>query len=348
MSASSFSLAEWTRVERWLVAAYDTPPADRAAFLDAHCPPAYRALIQDAIDSLPASPSDSDLLLSVEVVRALSDSAESSAPLNLMPERVGTYRLVRPLGQGGMGGVYLAESVIRPDEPPVALKLLRSDLFDEEAERRFRRERIILATLGHPGIAAFLDAGSSREGWPFFAMEYVEGRHLIDHARHLALGAAARLDLFEKACAAVAHAHAQRVVHCDLKPSNVIVSDSGVVKIIDFGIAKVLRPRIAAGAGGDSFLFSNQPCEGAHTPIYSAPEVCTADRRLGPEADVYSLGLLGRVLLQNTSDLTSELRRQLSLIWDRSMENDPAARYATASDLLGALRRARTSASGPQ
>ena len=193
-----------------------------------------------------------------------------------------------------------------------------------------------------------MDAGSTREGWPYFALEYVEGEHIVDFARSGVLSLSARLDLFEQLCGAVSYAHEQQIVHCDLKPTNVLVSKTGRVKVLDFGIAKVLRPRIRAGkAQNDSFLFSDQPCEGAHTPIYSPPEVRSADRTLGPEADVYSLGLLGRVLLQGAYP-ASERSTRFAPVWNRAMADVPAVRHRTASELLSDLRDARTRASGSQ
>jgi tetratricopeptide (TPR) repeat protein len=197
---------------------------------------------------------------------------------------VGGWRLVRILGQGGMGTVWLAEREADGFTQRAALKLMREGLVGAGWERRFRTERRILATLEHPGIARLIDGGATEQGEPYFALEYVEGEPLGDwcDARKLALPE--RIERFIAACEAVSHAHARLVVHRDLKPGNLLVTAEGQVKLLDFGIARLLD---AEGGEADA--------TGTHvhlfTPGYAAPE----QRRGEPAstaADVYALGVL--------------------------------------------------------
>ncbi len=155
--------------------------------------------------------------------------------------RVGAYRLVRELGQGGMGTVYLA---VRDDDAfhkRVALKILKRGMDTEAIVRRFRTERQILAGLDHPNIARLLDGGTTADGLPYLVMEYVDGVPLAAYADAHALDTTARLRLFQVLCRAVQYAHQNLVIHRDIKPANVLVTSDGVPKLLDFGIAKLLN-----------------------------------------------------------------------------------------------------------
>ncbi|HEY6940417.1 serine/threonine-protein kinase, partial [Dokdonella sp.] len=193
-----------------------------------------------------------------------------------MPANVGPFRLLRQLGEGGMGTVYLAERSGADFTQRVALKLLDRVA---SAPRLAARERRILAALAHPNITAFVDAGTD-DGRAWLAMEYVDGEPLLEGCEHRGLDVRARVALFDQVCAAVAHAHAQLVVHRDLKPSNVYVSHAGVAKLLDFGIAQVLDPSD-----------DKTPATRVFTPEYAAPEQLRGDR-VTTATDVYALGLL--------------------------------------------------------
>jgi eukaryotic-like serine/threonine-protein kinase len=199
--------------------------------------------------------------------------------------RCGPYRLVRLLGQGGMGSVYLAERQDGEVEQNVAVKLLRVDGATPVSRDRFLRERQILATLNHPGIAKLLDAGHSASGQPYLAMEYIDGVPIDVHARNLPV--AAQLELFLSVCDAVAYAHRNLVIHRDIKPSNILVDGAGAPKLLDFGIAKLLDEEHSTGAPTMLTREWGRPL----TPEYAAPEQLSG----GPittAIDVYSLGVL--------------------------------------------------------
>ena len=154
--------------------------------------------------------------------------------------RIGAYRLDRLIGEGGMGQVWLATRADGLYERKVALKLLRPGLADPRLRQRFDREREILARFAHPYIARLLDAGINKDGQPYLALEYVDGEPITGYCQSRQLDIAARLDLFRQVCEAVSHAHANLIVHRDLKPSNILVTPAGHVRLLDFGIAKLL------------------------------------------------------------------------------------------------------------
>src|SRR5690606_28204138 len=178
-------------------------------------------------------------------------AAERAAPLlalgmDLAEGRtIGAYRIIREAGRGGMGAVYLAERADADFEQRVALKIVRNGLTGDDAVRRFRDERKILASMNHPGIARLFDGGVAADGSPYFVMEFIEGEPIDRYCDDNELSVERRLELFLRVCDAVQYAHAKLVVHRDIKPSNILITAGGEVKLLDFGIAKVLAPQPA-------------------------------------------------------------------------------------------------------
>ena len=156
--------------------------------------------------------------------------------------RIGPYRLVRELGRGGMGTVYLAVRSDDAFQKRVALKVLKRGMDSEAIVRRFRNERQILASLDHPFISGLLDGGTTPDGLPYFAMEFVEGEPIDAYCESHRLDTTARLEMFRKICSAVQYAHQNLIIHRDIKPANVLVTADGTPKLLDFGIAKLLDP----------------------------------------------------------------------------------------------------------
>jgi eukaryotic-like serine/threonine-protein kinase len=200
--------------------------------------------------------------------------------------RVGPYRVVRELGRGGMGTVYLAERADGQFQQRVALKVLRPEMETEEVLRRFEQERQILASLHHAGIARLFDGGRTDDGRPYFVMEYADGVPIDGHCDANGLPVEERLRLFMKVGEAVQHAHRKLVVHRDLKPSNILVTADGEVKLLDFGIAKVLE----AGAGSQAAPVAATTVQ-VMTPEYASPEQVRGDP-VTTASDIYQLGLL--------------------------------------------------------
>jgi len=211
---------------------------------------------------------------------------------SLAGQTVGAYRLIAAIGQGGMGTVWLAERCDGRFERQAAVKFLNIALVGRGGEERFKREGAILGRLAHPNIAQLADAGVSFGGSPYLVLEYVEGDHIDRHCDQHELGVETRIRLFLEVADAVAHAHAHLIVHRDLKPSNVLVSKNGQVKLLDFGVAKLLE---GDGQEGSATALTLQAGR-AMTPEYAAPEQITG-APVTTATDVYALGVLLYVLL---------------------------------------------------
>jgi serine/threonine protein kinase len=265
---------------------------------------------------------DPELAAELESLLALADARDDflSQPLvaplpGMRPGRmVGPYRLERMLGEGGMGQVWLASRADGLYQRRVALKLLRPGLADPKLRLRFTRERQILARLEHPHIARLLDAGISEDNQPYLALEYVEGEPLTDWCRANALTLDARLQLFMQVCEAVSHAHANLIVHRDLKPSNILVTPVDGVRLLDFGIAKLL----------DTGAFDNEHTRTGlrtFTLHYAAPEQIRGEP-VTTMTDVYALGVVLYELLTDTRPY--RLKRQSDAQWEEAIVNvDP-------------------------
>jgi non-specific serine/threonine protein kinase/serine/threonine-protein kinase len=245
--------------------------------------------------------------------------------------RVGPYRLVRELGRGGMGTVYLAVRSDDEFQKRVAVKVLRRGMDTDAIVRRFRHERQILASLQHPYIATLLDGGTTDAGLPYFAMEYVEGQVISSYcdARHLPV--AARLELFRKVCSAVQYAHQNLVIHRDIKPANVLVTSDGTPKLLDFGIAKLLNPEIAGQTIAPT-------AAGLHlmTPEYASPEQVRGEP-VSTASDIYSLGVLLYELLTGRRPyrLTSRAPAELVQVICHATPVRPSTAVATTIDRAG-------------
>jgi non-specific serine/threonine protein kinase/serine/threonine-protein kinase len=200
--------------------------------------------------------------------------------------RIGPYRVIREIGRGGMGTVYLA---VRDDDAfqkRVAIKVLKRGMDTDAIVRRFQRERQILAALDHPHIASLLDGGTTPDGLPYFAMEFVDGQPIAEYCDARGLNTSARLELFRQVCSAVQYAHQNLIVHRDIKPANVLVTNDGTPKLLDFGIAKLLNPElightVVPTAAGLQLM----------TPEYASPEQVRGEA-VTTATDVYSLGVL--------------------------------------------------------
>jgi serine/threonine-protein kinase len=294
------SPTDWATALRLLDEALDAAPADLGAWLAAlpaeaqHLQPALRQLLADrrAIET--------GGFLSTLPPLALQ-GAEAPASHWTPGQPIGPYTLLRQLGVGGMAAVWLAERSDGAHRRELALKLPWPGAHTPVVAERFVRERQILSSLGHPHIASVLDAGADPGGQPWLAMEFVDGLPINQHAAQHALGVPERLRLMLQVLQAVQHAHAQLVIHRDLKPSNVLVDTQGQVKLLDFGVAKLLDD---TGAAPDTQL--TQQGGRAFTPQYASPEQI-AGRPLGTATDVYSLGVLMHELL--TGQLPYQLKR---------------------------------------
>jgi len=353
---------DWTALRRLLEAALTLPPLQRSGWLDAlgeddaRFAPRLRALLAHA------DRSTVDRLLTLPRVET-GDFAPSGGSLP-PPETAGPYRLLRLLGEGGMASVWLAERTDMLQGRRVALKLPHGAWRRAGLGERLAREREILATLNHPNIARLYDAGVSADGQPWLALEHVEGERIDAYCERKGLDVPRRLRLFLQVARAVAHAHANLVVHRDLKPSNILVTEGGDVRLLDFGIAKLLDPE---GSAVETAL--TQQSGRALTPEYAAPEQILG-RPVGTGVDVYALGVVlfellcgqrpyrlerrSRAAIEEAvlqaepprpSAVTTDARRRrllrgdLDTIVAKALKKDPAQRYATVDALAEDIER---------
>ena len=286
-------VGRWTEVRSLFEELVELSPSERQSRLAAL---ADRDL-SERVRKLLAADSEAGRFLeapAVAVAGGLFDGLPGVPDEAPPPERIGLYRVLGRLGRGGMGEVLLAERADGLFDQRVAIKLLRRGMASDEVLSRFSRERRILARLEHPHIARLLDGGATEDGRPYFVMELVEGEPITDYCRSRSLTVDDRLRLLQDCCDAVAAAHRNLVVHRDLKPSNVLVTKDGEVKLLDFGIAKLLGPDDTGEAAAETRTEFR-----LLTPAYAAPEQILGEP-VTTATDVWALGALGYELLTGT------------------------------------------------
>jgi eukaryotic-like serine/threonine-protein kinase len=315
--------SHWARVEALFHEALEVDASQRDAFLRQRCGE-EESLYQEVVDLLAADAQTHDL-----IGQAVHREAERIDSGGLLGRSVGPWRIVREIGHGGMGTVYLAERADDSYQARVALKVL-SGVAAPEASRRMRSERRILASLNHPGIARLIDGGETAEGRPFLVMEHVDGDPLDAYCRDRELGLRERIGLLVEICEAVEYAHSRLVVHRDLKPANVLVDATGRPKLLDFGIAKLLE---------DDARFGGRTRTGIRpmTTRYASPEQVLGDR-ITTATDVYSLGVILYELLTGALPHPPEARSARA-VEDAILTHEPEAPSAVA-------RRLRTASGG--
>mgnify|MGYP001039409095 FL=1 len=343
------STERWRETRSLFDAARERRPEDRDRFLREGCED--EGLRKDVSDLLTASEEAGDFL-----EEPIVESAELFP--GVAPRRIGPYAVVRRIGLGGMGAVYLAH---RSETPlsDVAVKVIKRGMDTELFVDRFRHEREILAGLDHPNIARLVDGGATDDGLPFFVMEYIEGEPIHRFCERNELTREARLDLFLEVCAAVAYAHRHLVVHRDVKPGNILVTRDGVPKLLDFGLAKVLDPDPAADPASGTATGLRML-----TPDYASPEQVRGER-ITTSTDVYSLGVLlyelltGRRPYRTSHHTPEELARvvceaeperppsgahvpaDLVNVLFMALRKEPSRRYASVDQLAEDVRRYR-------
>ena len=276
----------WQRIESVFHSVLDCVPERRAALLESAC--IGNPELRTEVESLLA------VYQKTGFTRrgAFQDGfklLEKRADQQQQGRQIGPYRIVREIGCGGMGAVYLAARADEVFEKVVAIKVIRRGLDTDDVIHRFRSERKILATLDHPNITRLLDGGTTDDGLPYFVMEYIEGEPIDHYCDARKLNVTERLKLFQGVCAAVRYAHQNLVIHRDIKPGNVLVTKEGVPRLLDFGIATLLAPE---GTSADATVTIVRPL----TPEYASPEQVRGEP-ITTASDVYSLGgLLYRLL----------------------------------------------------
>ncbi|HVS16915.1 MAG TPA: serine/threonine-protein kinase, partial [Thermoanaerobaculia bacterium] len=311
-------LSRWPDAEALLDRLLDLPVDRRRAFLDAEVADAE---LRAALETILREDEDTGFLDPAgAIARPVFRDLEGSIDGEPHPERAGPYRLLEEIGRGGMARVFLAERSEGGFDQRVALKLVRAGGDGGDLGRRFELERQILAQLQHPAIARLLDGGETVDGQPWFAMELVDGRPIESFCRERGLELGARIRLFLDVCEAVAYAHRNLVVHRDLKSSNVLVSESGEVKLLDFGIAKLVTPSAAQTATQHRLL----------TPEFASPEQITGEP-VTTASDVYQLGHLLYRLVTGRSPYR-ERTTTPALLHEAILTDTPAAPSAAVLD----------------
>jgi len=289
----------WQRVKELFAQAKELAPAARPAFLASACGDDRE--LRDEVESLLAADPGTGVGLDRPAAERLASQPLERPDDHWVGQRVGAYEILARIGRGGMGEVYRARRADAQFDKEVAIKLVRAGYDTSFVLERFKAERQILAGLEHPGIARLLDGGVTDAGLPFLVMELVDGEPIDAYCERHALPLAARLRLFRAVCAAVSYAHQHLVVHRDLKPANILVTADGTVKLLDFGIAKLLEGpsgEIAGGATVTAFT--------ALTPAFSSPEQVLG-LPITTASDVYSLGVVLFHLLTGRSPYRERL-----------------------------------------
>ncbi len=297
-------MTRWQKLQTLFEQALERPAADRRAFLEVACGD-DPALLDEVLALLDADDSANGTLAGA-AAGSLGEEFDPDFDSQLAGSELGPYRLLRRIGVGGMGTVFLGERADGAFERQVAVKVMRRGMDSARVVQRFEDERRILSRLDHPNIAGLLDGGLTPDGRPYFVMEYVDGLPITEHCDQQRLSIAGRLRLFEVVCRAVHYAHRNLVVHRDLKPGNILVNTEGQVKLLDFGIAKLLDEGASEKTRTGSQLL---------TPAYAAPEQLL-NLDITTATDVYGLGVVLYELLTGRRPFESmktptELREQV-------------------------------------
>lgn len=319
VAMTELSDTDWNELDRLFDEALDRAPDEREAFLDEVC--AERPSLRSELESLLEAEAESPGFLNQEVMSFAAPAYEpeegesiTEDPLAAPAHHVGPYRLAEEIGRGGMSRVFRAERTDGGFEQIVAVKLLRIGLDSEGARRRFRLEQQVLAKLQHPNIAALLDGGLTPDGVPYLVMEYVDGQPITEYCDDRELPIPGRISLLQDVGRALQHAHTNLVVHRDLKPSNVLVTPDGTVKLLDFGIAKLLDE-----ADASITLPDTRTGVRPMTPAYAAPEQVRGDT-VNTTTDVYQMGVLSYEMLSGHRPFDTSDRRDM----ERAiLETDP-------------------------
>lgn len=305
---------KWKHIKDVVADVLAVETSRRKSYLDnAEINPEIRA----EVESLLAFEDQAADLMQISAVEFSTDLVDDVQTNDLTGQEIGPYRLIRELGIGGMGAVYLSERIDGKFKQQVALKVLKREMNTSALRRHFEQEREILASLEHPNIARLLDAGTTDDKLPFIAMEYVDGIPIDDYCRSNGLGLNERLELFRTVCSAVEYAHRNLVIHRDLKPSNILVTGEGVPKLLDFGISKIVSREYERA---DTATITRL---GVMTPSYASPEQLQ-QKGVTTLSDVYSLGVVLFELLSGHRPFESK-EGDLRGIYEAIIEKEPPA-----------------------
>jgi tetratricopeptide (TPR) repeat protein len=315
---------DWQKVKEIFLDALEVETGKRNDFIAKACQ--GNAAMQTEIESLLVSHKAAGEIYNTPAAERVTVYAGRVENFFVPPQRVGNYKIIREIGRGGMGAVYLAERDDDEFKKQVAIKFIKNSFGNTESVRRFRQERQILAALEHPNIARLLDGGTSTMGsTPFLVMEFIDGVALNEFCVQNKLSTDERLRLFIQICEGVQFAHRNLIVHRDLKPSNILVTTDGVPKLLDFGIAKLL------GANFADVSVETATAQRLLTPAYASPEQSRGEI-VTTATDVYSLGVILSELVGNTNS-------ELQAIIEKAKREEPERRYSSVEQFAEDVRR---------
>ncbi len=329
----------WQQIETHFQAAVELDAVSRKSYLDSQCDGdvELRAAVEDLLLS---SSSASEFIESpvwtdssfvdTRAKRELSDSMANGNGDPYIGSSLGAFKVIRELGRGGMGAVYLGIRADGEFDQKVAIKIIKRGMDSDFIVRRFRHERQILASFEHPFIARLIDGGTSPDGIPFFVMEYVEGSTLYNYADGNRLNVTDRLKLFQKICSALQYAHDRQIIHRDIKPGNILVNIHGTPKLLDFGIAKILDPELVHESVNPTASMLRMM-----TPDYASPEQMKG-LDVTPASDIYSLGILLYELLtgHRPFNFAGRALHEVSRVICEEMPNIPSSSIDSETGLL--------------
>ncbi len=284
----------WEKVVEIFEQALDLPDDERSQYLDDACEGDRE--LRDEVEAMLIADEESEDFIESPILAASSfsvlnnfkDTSFEDEPKteNMLGMRIGAFKIVRELGRGGMGAVYLAMRDDGEFLQNVAIKLIKRGMDSDFIVKRFRHERQILANLEHPNIARLFDGGTTSEGLPYLVMEFIEGETFYRYCDSQKMNLSERLRIFQQICSAVAHAHKNQVIHRDIKPNNILVTKYGIPKLLDFGIAKILDPDLIHESVSPTASMMR-----LLTPDYASPEQIRGEE-VTNASDIYSLGVL--------------------------------------------------------
>lgn len=336
------SPVDWKKIEELFIAVADLSPTEQKTVLDRECYGDDQ--LRAEVDKLLAGDKNAGAFIETPIwtdslfnnthsKQEFSSETETRSETDvnhLVGTRIGAFIIVKEIGRGGMGTVYLAERDDLEFKQKTAIKIIKRGMDSDFIIRRFKHERQILASFEHPNIARLLDGGTTPDGVPYFVMEYIEGETLYNYCDKHCLDLAARIEIFKHIAAAVNYAHTRQIIHRDIKPGNILVNHLGTPKLLDFGIAKILDPDLIHESISPTASMLRML-----TPDYASPEHIEGSE-VTPESDVYSLGVLFYELLTGHKpyDLTRKNLNELTRIVRNDVPRLPSLSLEQTTNLL--------------
>ena len=327
--------AHWQNLWQIFHTALERPKDERETYLDAVCDGELRLEVEELLRAHEKSQNPLDFTPINSATSSLTETSRATVsspdePTLAPGDRLGAFEILKELGRGGMGAVYLAARRDQDFDQEVAIKVVRRGMDSPEAVTRFRYERQILARLEHPNVARLYDGGATDDGLPYLVMEHIEGESIDHYCESNQLTVEQRLELFRSVCSAVQYAHRNLVVHRDIKPGNILVTETGIPKLLDFGIAKLLDP---TAAHRTTQLWARRL-----TPEFASPEQVLGET-ITTISDVYSLGVLLYHLLTGVSPyrLLGQGFRELERAICETRPRKPSTAAGHRNDRLGGI-----------